>query len=259
MYAPASCPLLPGFVIRRPLSPGALLTLANTNRAARGMAGPTGMTIAQVGAGVATTVAHTLVALGTVTGPVGLAIAGIAEAGVLIASLFQGCGQTCVAATNIANQAGTIIDNAYTQYMNSPIHYKSMQTAYLQLFDQTMQAMDQACSNPQLGAAGQRCISDRQASSCAYKTSPGGWHQDSAGQWSWTEAGANGSGTACWNSYIGRRDPVANDPTVVPDPGSVSASVSSLFGGGTSSTGGLSLSSLLIPAALVAVAWWAFD
>ena len=174
--------------------------------------------IAGIAATAATTTATILVALGTIGGPVGAAIAGIAGIGIAIANLFSGCGQTCVEATNIADQAGALIDQAYNYYMNSPVHYASMQAAYLNLFDGTWAAMVKACSNPQLGAAGQRCITDRQAGSCAYQVSPFGWQQDPAtGKWTWVEAGPNGSGTVCWNSFVGRRDPVANDPTVVPD------------------------------------------
>lgn len=174
--------------------------------------------IAGIAATAATTTAGILVALGTIGGPVGAAIAGIAGIGIAIANLFGGCGQTCVAATHIADQAGALIDQAFYYYMNSPVHYASMQQAYLTLYDGTWNAMVHACSDPNLGAAGQRCISDRQRGSCAYKTSPGGWQQGADGKWSYVDYGANGSGTTCWNSFVGRRDPVASDPTVVPDP-----------------------------------------
>ena len=41
----------------------------------------------------------------------------------------------------------------------------------------------------------------------------------------------------CWNWFIGYRDPIANDPAVVPDPTTTMA-------GGTSSSSGLPASSL---------------
>jgi hypothetical protein len=222
-------------------------------------ANPQAGAIAAVAASTATSVVGTLVALGTVTGPVGAAIAGLVAAGYAIANLFGGCGDTCVEATNLANQAGSIIDQAYAQYMSAPVHYASMQAAYLQLFDGTWNALVQACSNPALGAAGQRCISDRQAGSCAYKTSPGGWKQSSDGSWAYVEPGPNGSGTACWNSFIGRRDPVANDPTVVPDPGSVSSLFSSVTGGGSGSILGVPTPLALGGLALLGLAWWVSD
>ncbi len=212
-------------------------------------------TIAGIAATTATTTTGILAALGTfgaMGGPVTAAVAGIVAVGIALANLFSGCGQTCVAATNLADQAGALIDQAYTHYMSSPVHYASMQAAYLNLFDGTWNALVKACSNPALGAAGQRCISDRQAGSCAYKTSPGGWTQDAAGKWTFIDYGANGSGTTCWNSFVGRRDPVANDPTVVPDPvgaivdpntGAVTGiQPPSIFGG----TGGASMMPLLL-------------
>jgi hypothetical protein len=220
-------------------------------------ANPQAGAIAAVAASAATSVVGTLVALGTVTGPVGAAIAGLVAAAYAIANLFGGCGETCVEATNLANQAASIIDQAYTQYMNAPVHYASMQTAYLQLFDGTWSALVKACSNPALGAAGQRCISDRQAGSCAYKTSPGGWKQSSDGSWAYIEPGLNGSGSACWNSFIGRRDPVANDPTVVPDPGGVSSLLSSVTGGG--SIMGVPAPLAIGGLALLGLAWWASE
>lgn len=204
--------------------------------------------IAQQGVALA---ASTLVAMGTIAGPVGMAIAGIAAIGLQIANAFSGCGDTCVEATHIADQVGAYIDQMFNTYMASPIHYRSMQLAYLQTFDAAWAAMVKACNDPALGAAGQRCISDREAGSCAYHTSPGGWQQQN-GQWVYVAPGPNNSGTACWNSFIGRRDPVANDPTVVPDP--PSSVVSSLFGGGgASSVSSFGISSnLLLPAALLA-------
>src|SRR6185312_11558169 len=55
-------------------------------------------------------------------GPMGIAITGLIGAAVAIASLFKGCGQTCIAATHIADQAGQIIDQAYNAYMSAPVH-----------------------------------------------------------------------------------------------------------------------------------------
>lgn len=250
--AAAACPVFPYGAFHPYRAPARRRGMGATLQQANPQAGA----IAATAASAATSVVGTLVALGTVTGPVGAAIAGIIAAAYSIANLFGGCGQTCVEATNIANQAGAYINEAYSQYMNSPVHYRSMQTAYLQLFDGTWNAMVKACDNPALGAAGQRCITDRQAGSCAYKTSPGGWKQSGDGTWSYVEPGPNGSGTACWNSFIGRRDPVANDPTVVDDPGG--GLLSSITGGGGSVLGvpaPLAIGGL----ALLGLMWWAND
>jgi hypothetical protein len=203
-------------------------------------------------AGAASTISM-LIALGTVTGPVGAAIAGLVGLASLIASQFGGCGQTCIEATTIANQLGDTMSQALHTYMASPIHYQSMQTAYLNLFDTSWAALLQACGNPALGAAGQACISDRQSGACKWKSSPGGWQQQN-GAWVYVWAGPAGSGDTCWNYFDGMRDPVANDPTVVSDP-SPGAALSTAAGGVLSSLGvpaSSNLSSLLLPAGLVA-------
>jgi hypothetical protein len=183
-----------------------------------------------------------------VAGPIGGAIAGaIAAIGVGIANLFGGCGQTCVQATKIANQVGEALAENLNQYMAAPVHYKSLQAGALNNFDTAWRALTQAC-NPDtsyLGDAGRRCISDRQAGACTWKASPGGWQQ-SNGAWTYVPWGPAGSGSACWNWFIGLRDPIANDPTVVPDPSPVS-----IAGGLPSSVGGVPMSALLIPALLV--------
>lgn len=179
--------------------------------------------IAGIAASGAALTGTMLAALTTMTaaGPIGAIVAGLIGIGVAIASAFQGCGDTCIEATKIANQIEPILNNNVTTYLQSPIHYASMQAAALNNFDTAWAALTQACSNPQLQSAGQNCIQDRQRGSCAYKTSPGGW---SNGQY--IIPGANGSGNACWNWFVGYRDPIANDPTVVPDPSTTSAASS---------------------------------
>jgi hypothetical protein len=145
-----------------------------------------------------------------------VAIQSLATVAVAIETLFAGCGATCTQASNIANQVGDQMSSAMSTYMNSSVHTASMQTAYLALFDAAWAQLQQACGNSALGAAGQRCISDRQAGACVWTSSPWGWNQVN-GTWTYTWAQANGSGTVCWNWFNGMRDPVANDPTIVPD------------------------------------------
>lgn len=161
-----------------------------------------------------------LAAMGTLApefalaGPIGAAVAGLVAIGLAIANQFQGCGQTCIAATSIANQVGVILTNNFNTYMDAPVHYASMQKAALNNFDIAWAAMVKACSDPALQAAGQRCISDRQAGSCAYQDPAGAWVQASDGSWSFQGS----AGPNCWNWFTGLRDPIANDPTVVHDP-----------------------------------------
>jgi len=145
---------------------------------------------------------------------IGAAIAALIGVGIAIANAFKGCGQTCIAATQIANKCDDLLSQNVNAYTGSPIRYASMQAAALNTFDTTWAALQQACGNPQLQAAGQRCITDRQRGACTWKASPGGWNADGT----YTKWGAAGSGTDCWNWFIGMRDPIANDPFVQPDP-----------------------------------------
>lgn len=192
-----------------------------------------------------------------IAGPIAAALAGI---GVAIANIFSGCGQTCVQATNIANQVGDVLTENLNQYMSAPVHYASMQAAALNNFNTAWNSLVANCSNPALQAAGQRCISDRQRGACTWKASPGGWQQNpTTGAWSYAPWGASGSGTACWNWFIGLYDPIANDPTVVPDPipgSATSAGLLQSVGISPSTTiAGLPVSDLVLPVGLLAL-WW---
>jgi hypothetical protein len=174
-------------------------------------------TIASTAATGFATTATILSTLGIVSATVpivGAAIAALVGIGIALANVFKGCGQTCVAATNIANQCDTLLSQNVNAYTGSPVRYASMQAAALNTFDTTWVALQQACGNPQLQQAGQRCITDRQRGACTWKASPGGWNADGT----FTHWGAAGSGTACWNWFAGMRDPIANDPFVQPDP-----------------------------------------
>lgn len=150
--------------------------------------------------------------------PIAAAIAGLTMVGIAIANLFSGCGQTCIRATQIVEQAGPIFQDNFNHYMNSPVHFRSMQLAALNNFDILWTALTQSCSDPSLGDAGRRCISDRQEGACKWRSSPGGWQRDTSGKWTYVAPGPAGSGDTCWNVFVGLRDPIADDPTVVPDP-----------------------------------------
>jgi hypothetical protein len=233
------------------------LAQAKTNTA-RGMGQTmTGNISSLVAAGASTTTgilgALSAVATGgSLAGPIGLAIAGVAAIALVLVKIFSGCGQTCVEATTIANQVGDALTTNLNQYLSAPIHYASMQAAALNNFDTAWAALVQACGNAQLAAAGQNCISQRQEGACSYKAQAGGWVQDASGNWSYTPWGAEGSGTSCWNYFVGMRDPIANDPTVVPDPVAGAASSSD-----SSSTTTGSVTSFPWPLLIVAglVAW----
>lgn len=181
---------------------------------------PQTQSIAQMAAQGAGATASILVAMGTIGGPVGAAAAALAGIGVLIANHFGGCGQTCVQATAIANQLATYWGQNLQAYMSAPVHYRSLQLAALNNFDTGWKALVAGCSDPQLGDAGARCISERQR---------GGKY----------------------DAFAVDRDPIANDPNVVPDP--PAAGLLSSVGVSPSATiGGVPVGALLLPAALIA-------
>jgi len=154
------------------------------------------------------------------------AISSLVGVGIAIANLFKGCGQSCIQATSIVTQAQSILAQMLATYVATPVRYASVQAQALAIFDQTWQSVLASCGNPQLGAAGQRCITDRQAGACVWKASPGGWNADGT----YTSWGAAGSGTSCWNWFSGIRDMIANDPFVQPDPVSANTTASILTG-----------------------------
>ena len=228
-----------------------------TSRSGRGVGAlsPQNQSIANVASAGASATVGMLVALGTIGGPVGAAIAGLAALGMQIAEAFGGCGQTCVQASNIANQVEPILQNNVATYLSSPVRYASMQAAAANTFNTAWAALTQNCSNPALGTAGQNCVSDRQRGACTWKTSPGGWTQAADGSWSFVPYGAAGSGSNCWNWFVGYLDPITNDPEVQPDPVSGSSTASGLltdFGISPDQTiAGVPISDLALPAAIL--------
>lgn len=180
----------------------------------------------------ASTTVGILVALGTVSGPVGAAIAGLIAVGSLVANMFHGCGQTCIIATQDVNKfESQVFRPNLDAYRNAPIHTKSLQAAALNNFDTAATALRQALSDPSLGAAGQRGISERLVRGGTAPWCPNPGH------------------TGCdW--YALYRDPIANDPNVVDDSAvtQTGGSGTSSGGGGSSGdTGGTSSSTNLIP------------
>jgi hypothetical protein len=199
-------------------------------RGMRGL-GQSTQQISAIAASGASATVGILVALGSIAGPIGAAVGALIGVGQLLVGVFKGCGQTCVEATAIVNQVEPILQQNLAAYLAAPVHTESLQAAAINNFQTAWNAVLANCNNPSLGSAGQNCISERQQGACAYKTSPGGWSNGV-----YTYPGANGSGTACWNWWIGYHDPIANDPTVVPD--SVVTSASTSTASATSGTTG---------------------
>jgi hypothetical protein len=152
--------------------------------------------------------------------------------------LGDGCGQTCVATSQWANQASAQLDALMAAYFGSPVRNQSTQAAALAAFDAIWAKLQQLCGQAGTGQAGVNCIADRQAGACKWKALPPAWPGEPA------------TG-ACWNWFNAYRDPIANDTQVVPDSmidmgavaSSVSGSLESLF---TNADGSTSMLPLLL-------------
>lgn len=162
----------------------------------------------QAGGAIATaTLAPTVAAtLGIgVTAAIPIIGAAVAAIGFGIeAILNSGCGQSCVITSDWANQAESQLQQNIAAYFNIPApRPRSIQQAALANFDTVWNYLRQQCSQVS-GAPGQDCITDRQSGACK-------WHQTTTPPWGSPVAGA------CWNWFNGYRDPIANDPNVLPD------------------------------------------
>ena len=205
-------------------------------------------TIGSVGTPVITAVAASIAAgnAGMILGmsaATAIPIIGAALAGITILATYlianSGCGQTCIETSQWANQAETLLGQNIATYFAIPApRSMSQQNAALANFDAVWARLVQMCSDPSTGDAGKRCISDRQAGSCAY-TQPA----SKVPPWGTPPAGA------CWNWFAGYRDPIANDSAVYDD--SVSAAVDSA---GSSVSSALDSTGLSTPALLGLVA-----
>lgn len=132
-----------------------------------------------------------------------------------IAGLIEGCGSTCTQATSVVNQAAALMQQNLNAYLAIPAPRTAAEQSQAQAnFNTLWQALVNACSSPSLKSAGQNCISQREEGACAYQASPGGWSQSANGAWTYTGYGPNGSGTSCWNFFVGYLDPITTDPTV---------------------------------------------
>ena len=152
--------------------------------------------------------------LSTATSVTG-AITSLGNLAIAISKLFQGCGQTCVFTTAIANQVQALLLQNLNTYLAQPVHTASLQAAALATFQQCWAQLVAQCETPANQAAGVNCVADREQGACKWQTA-------TAGAWvngAWVPPGPQvSSGGVCWNWWVGFHDPIANDPTVVPDP-----------------------------------------
>ena len=205
----------------------------------------------QKAAGIAASVAGSAVSAAAAAGLIaGAAVPFIGPAIAVVAIAVEaliansGCGITCVETSQWANQAEPLLKQNIAAYFAQPApRSQSNQALALQTFDKVWATLTAQCSQPGTGDAGKRCISDRDSGACTWKqtaTSP-----------LLSYPGEPQPGE-CWNWYSGYRDPIANDPDVMPDEmssassSSASGSFASLLTGGSSD-----MSSLLLPALLL--------
>lgn len=214
----------------------------------RGFGSTESVTAATIAASGLSTTASLLVAFSVVGGPVGAAIAAVGAVAVLLVKVFQGCGQTCVQATQYANQVEAALQQNLNAYISSPVRTASMQAAAVNNYNTAIAALEQACGQAALGSAGVNCIDERvNASSCQWKASPGGWSGACPG--TYQGYGASGSGSACVNWVVLYLDPIQNDPCVQSD--SVLTSSAGSSGGSVVSSVGGSSEIFGLPAPLV--------
>ena len=147
-------------------------------------------------AGSAASSAGSMLAAGSAGGPIGIAVAAAAALVPIIINAFKGCGQTCIAATQIVDQAEGYLKQNVAAYQSGP-HTRSSQAVALDTFDQMWGQVLQGCGNPALADAGRRCISERSR----------------GGRWDW---------------FVYYRDPIANDPNVKPDPAVADSTLASI-------------------------------
>jgi hypothetical protein len=139
-----------------------------------------------------------------------------------IASLFKGCGQSCIQATQFANQVQQAADQLNSLYWGSPVRTVSMQQAALVQMNELWQYLASHCQAVG-GQGGAQCIADRQR---------GGKYDFFA-------------------HYV---DPIQNDSGVVPDPSASSGVLQSLGVNPAATFAGVPLTDWLLPAALLGAA-----
>jgi hypothetical protein len=94
------------------------------------------------------------------TGPAAPFVTAAASLVAPLTRLINGCGDTCIQATNIVNEAEPRLRALRDEYLNAPVRTVQMQTAVLEYMDEVFTWIQDACGQVG-GAAGQRCISER--------------------------------------------------------------------------------------------------
>lgn len=200
-------------------------------------------TSTQIGSGLLSTVPAVTAAGGPIAGAAVAAAGGIAELVGAVSRLFQGCGQTCVAATQIVNQVEPYLQQNNQIYFTNPNRTTADQQAALATVTQIFSMIQQQCGNAQLGSAGQNCISERLGNGMAQGASDCTFGTTQENQYPPYCSVPYPVGV-CWTWVLAYYDPIAQD---VP-PGGVSQSATADLSSLSSVSGGGDLGTLLLVA-----------
>lgn len=195
--------------------------MASTYVQHMGMGAASTSTIAEEGA------ASTLASVAPLTGPAAPFVAAAAGIAQLLAEfgVGSGCGQACIEATNLVNQAEPALLQNLQDYENGVIDQATAQSNYNQIW----QSIVTACGAIS-GSAGQNCISERQQGACQWKATgtPPTPYSPAVG--------------SCWNWYNAYYTPLTYPPTNAPASTAASTAASTVSSDVTSA-----LSSVGIP------------
>jgi len=217
-----------------PASPWTKLAGGSTAGAASGV-----MTAIATGSPVAGAVSGGLMAIAPFTGPAApFLIAAATLVAPLAALMNRGCGQTCIQSSEYADKTQSTVEQLTAAYWAQPVRYRSSQVQTLAYIDQALAWLQQMCSDPALGDAGRRCISERLIRGGSAPWCPTPNH------------------TGC-DYLTATRDPIAMDAGVVPDPSPVDTAAAGLLDAAGFNpnqpigTAGATLKDFLLPAVLI--------
>lgn len=150
-----------------------------------------------------TTAGATLLKMSPTSGPAApfvAAAAGVLMLGGQIVQMFKGCGATCIRASEIADDAASLLNQIHAEYFSTPKpRPRALQEEALAQIKQAFDYIAQYCGDPTLGDAGKRCVSERVVRGGTAPWCPNPGH----------------TGCDYWTMYY---DPIANDPDVVDEP-----------------------------------------
>lgn len=152
------------------------------------------------------------------------AAGGIADLVGAVAKMFQGCGPTCTQATQIVNQVEPYLQLNNQTYFTNPNRTTGDQQNAIATAQQIFAMVQQQCGSPQLGTAGQNCISARLGNGITTQSSPNCAAYTSANEYPPYCSVPYPPGV-CWTWTLAYLDPIVND---IPPGGEGDATVTSV-------------------------------